>query len=79
MERFTNIVNIWKQLIIFTKSSILDVWLGSNSKFAFLHYTFHKRSFLAMCTSRFVSMSVYSGNTQKSKVLQLFQVIISSY
>ena len=29
MERFTNMVNVWKPLTIFAKSSILDVWLGS--------------------------------------------------
>ena len=29
MRRFAKIANGWKPLNIFTKSSILDVWLGS--------------------------------------------------
>ena len=29
MEFFAKIVNHWKLLIIFTKSSVLDVWVGS--------------------------------------------------
>ena len=35
MNIFAKIVKDWKALTIFTKSSILDVWLGSQSAYAF--------------------------------------------
>ena len=63
MGCFVNLLNSWKPLSISTKGSILDVWKGSNSYFAFLFYTFYKSSFIAMPTSNFASKSSVSGNT----------------
>ena len=36
MKLFVKIVNDWKPLFIFAESSILDIWLGSDTRLSYI-------------------------------------------
>ena len=61
MELLAKIVNGWKPFTVFAKSSILDVWLGSEYTSAVKHlwWTFFVK--IALCAKKVSKYGVFSG------------------